>query len=103
VPSERFICRLTPKISAARHGCHTAKALYLSDFTHHPSPKLPPRVRCSLLLGVIGEHYWNKVSSAPRANPRAISLIFGCTRARRHLQRCRHLLQGTPETRTRCL
>jgi hypothetical protein len=42
---------LTPKLSAARHGCRTAKALYLSGFTHLLSPKLPPRVRCSLLLG----------------------------------------------------
>jgi hypothetical protein len=34
--------RLTPKLSDARHGCRTPKALYLSDFTHLPSPK-PPR------------------------------------------------------------
>jgi hypothetical protein len=34
-------CRLTPKLSAARHGCRTTKAVYLSDFTHLPSPKLP--------------------------------------------------------------
>jgi hypothetical protein len=32
---------LTPKLSAARHGRRTTKALYLSDFTHLPSPKLP--------------------------------------------------------------
>jgi hypothetical protein len=32
---------LTPKLNAARQGCRTAKALYLSDFTHLPSPKLP--------------------------------------------------------------
>ena len=43
--------RLTPKLSAARHGCRAAKALYLSGMAHQCSPKLPPRVRCSLLLG----------------------------------------------------
>jgi hypothetical protein len=36
-----FKGNLTPKLSAARHGCRTAKALYLSDFTHLSSPKRP--------------------------------------------------------------
>ena len=41
---------LTSTLRAAREACHTAKALYLSDWTHHPSPKLRPRVHRSLLL-----------------------------------------------------
>jgi hypothetical protein len=34
-------CRLTLKLSAGRHGCRGAKALYLSGLAHHCSPKLP--------------------------------------------------------------
>jgi hypothetical protein len=35
-----MVCRLTPKLSEARHGRRTAKALYLSGLTHLPYPKL---------------------------------------------------------------
>ena len=43
--------RITIELSAARHGCRAAEALYLPDLTHHCSPKPPPRVRWSDLLG----------------------------------------------------
>ena len=42
---------LTPTLSAARHGCRTARVLHLSASAQLCSPKLPSLVRYSLLWG----------------------------------------------------
>jgi hypothetical protein len=63
-------CRLTPKLSDARQGCRTAKALYLSEFTH-----LPPRSRPARALQLVvrrpRSQTWRQIHSSQSHWPSA--------------------------------